>query len=440
MKRSLTKALTGLGLLATATLAQGADLWRVYQIAVESDPQLAAAAAAFQAVQEARPQSRAALLPQVSADANWTRTKTDVIERQLGSTGDFTYNTKGYSLTLNQALFRYGAWIQYQQADTRIAQAEAEYGSTQQALALRVSQAYFNILAARDNLQFAQAETEATRQRLRQTEQRFEVGLSAITDVHEARAGYDAAVAQEIAAQNQLDVAREALREITGISFEELAPLEEDIPLVAPEPADIERWVETAVDHNLELLAAAAATKLADQEIENQKAGHYPTLDLQAQHSRNDSDAPTFGSEQEDNTLTLQLSVPLYQGGFTSSRVREAYYLYNRAQEQLESQRRATVSQTRQAYMNVVAGISQVKARAQAVASAQTALEATQAGYEVGTRTIVDVLAAQRELFRAKRDYAQARYDYILSTLNLKRAAGTLVADDIREINAWLAS
>ncbi|WP_303902569.1 TolC family outer membrane protein [Thiohalomonas denitrificans] len=440
MKKPLLKALSVLGLLAAATPAPGTDLWQVYQIATESDPQLAAAAAGFQAAREVRPQSRAALLPQVNAGANLSRIDSEILESNVGDTGSTDYNSTSYSLTLSQALFRYGSWIQYQQSDSLIRQAEAQYGSAQQGLALRVSQAYFNVLAARDALEFARAEQRATQQQLRQTEQRFEVGLSAITDVHEARAGYDAAVAQEIGARNQLDVAQEALREITGLSFESLAPLQDDIPLVAPEPTDIDAWVETATDRNLELLAAAAATKVADQEIRNQRAGYYPTVDLEAQHSRSDNtDAPLFGRDEESNTISLQLSVPLYQGGFTSSRVREAHALYNQARQQLEQQRRSTISQTRQAYLNVVAGISQVRAREQAVESAQTALEATQAGFEVGTRTAVDVLNGQRELFRAKRDYAQSRYDYILSTLNLKQAAGTLIPEDIKAINEWLA-
>ncbi len=441
MKKPVFKLLAGISLLAGATAVHGADLWRVFQIATESDPQLAAAAASFQAAQEVKPQSRAALLPQLNAGASWSRTDQEVFESNSGETGRTDFDTKGYSLTLNQALFRYGSWVQYQQADSIIEQARAQFGSAEQGLALRVSQAYFNVLAARDNLQFARAEKTATQQQLRQTEQRFEVGLSAITDVHEARAGYDAAVAQEIAAQNELDVAREALREITGMSFETLAPLQEEIPLVSPEPTDIDAWVSTAVNHNLELLAAAAVAKFRDQEIKNAKSDYYPTLDLQAQHNRSDNTdapAPLFGEVQERNTVTLQLSVPLYQGGLTSSRVREAHALYNQAREELEQQRRATISQTRQAYLNVVAGISQVKAREQAMASAQTALEATQAGFEVGTRTAVDVLDAQRELFRAKRDYAQARYDYILSTLNLKQAAGTLSPEDVRAVNGWL--
>ncbi len=433
------KLLAGAGLLTLTTGVYGADLWRVYEIALESDPQLAAAEAAYQAVQEVIPQTRAGLLPILSAGANWNRTSTDIKETTIGTTGTSDYDSNGYSLTLTQPLFRYERWVQVRQADSRVAQAEAEFGSVQQGLALRVAQAYFNVLAARDNLDFAEAEVKATQQQLRQAEQRFEVGLSAITDVHEARAAFDAAVAQEIAARNQVAVAREALRAITGVSFETLAPLQAQIPLVAPEPQDIDAWVETATQGNLELLAAASAARVANLAIDEAQAGHYPTLDLQAQHAYTDaSDNPSRGLRATDDTIVLNLNLPLYQGGLTSSRVREANYRYNQARELLEDQRRSTVRQTREAYLNVVAGISQVKARAQAVSSARTALEATQAGYEVGTRTAVDVLANQRELFRVQRDFARSRYDYILATLNLKQAAGALLADDIRAINGWL--
>lgn len=439
MNNPLSKLIAGAGMLAAASLAQGADLWRVYEIALESDPQLAAAEAAYQAAQEVIPQSRATLLPQLNAGASWGHIETEIEETTFGQTGSESYDTSGYELTLNQALFRYGDWVQYQQADSRVAQAEAQYGSVRQGLALRVAQAYFNVLAARDNLEFAQAETKATQQQLRQTEQRFEVGLSAITDVHEARAGYDAAVAQGIAARNQLDVAREALRAITGVSFDRLVPLQQRIPLVSPEPQNIDQWVDTAVNRNLELLAAAANASVAEQEITRQRAGHYPTVDLQAQRSYSDaSDRPGLGQTATDDTIMLNLNLPLYQGGLTSSRVRQAHQLYNQAREQLEQQRRETIRQAREAYLNVVAGISQVQARRQALSSAQTALDATQAGFEVGTRTAVDVLNAQRELFRAKRDFAQSRYDYILATFNLKQAAGTLSADDVKAVNGWL--
>lgn len=439
-KRVFYRVLFGAGLGLGATLAHGADLWQVYRIALESDPQLSAAQSAYRAAQEARPQARAGLLPQVSAGANWSRASTDVESSVIpGGTGTTDFNSNGYSLTLAQPLFHWDTWVAQDQAQSAVAQAEAQYQAAYQGLALRVAQIYFNVLAARDNLDFAQAEMTALVQQLRQAEQRFEVGLSAITDVHEARARYDATVAQEIAARNQLDTTREALYEITGMSFDQIAPLQEQMPLVTPEPADIDRWVETAVNQNLELLAAAAGAQAAGYEVQVRRAGHYPTVDLQASHTYSDaSDHPTRGAEQTENALTLNLNVPLYQGGLVTSRVREATHLHQQAKDQVEQQRRATIRQARAAYLNVAAGISRVQAAKQAVASAQTALEATQAGFEVGTRTAVDVLDAQRELFRVRSDYARARYDYILASLSLKQAAGTLAPEDVQAVNGWL--
>jgi outer membrane protein len=440
-KRAFCQILFGASLGLGAAFAHGADLWQVYRIAVESDPQLSAAQSAFRAAQEARPQARAGLLPQVSAGANWSQSSTNVesVSFPGGETGTTDFGSNGYSLTLAQPLFHWDTWVAQDQAQSLVARAEAQYQAAYQGLALRVAQAYFNVLAARDNLEFARAEMKALEQQLRQAEQRFEVGLSAITDVHEARARYDATVAQEIAARNQVDTAREALFEITGTSYDQLAPLQAEMPLVAPEPADIDRWVETAVNQNLQLLAAAAGAQAAGYEVNIRRAGHYPSVDLLASHIYSDaSDHPTRGAEQSENALTLNLNIPIYQGGLVSSRVREAAHLHQQAKDQVEQQRRATIRQARDAYLNVAAGISRVRAANQAVASAQTALEATQAGFEVGTRTAVDVLDAQRELFRVRSDYARARYDYILSTLSLKQAAGTLAPEDMQAVNGWL--
>lgn len=437
MRKSLISLAGSLLLLSAAPHALAEDLTEVYRLAQQSDPQLRAAEAAYRAAQEARPQSRAALLPNIGFNA-YLSENDSTIESGVGTDG--SYSTNGYSLNLKQPIYHHDYYVQLRQADSRIAGAEAQFGSARQGLILRVANAYFDRLAAQDNLDFAEAEKRAISQQLRQTQQRFKVGLNAITDVHEAQARYDAAVAQEIAAQNQLDVATEALREITGQAHSALAAVSEDMPLIAPEPADIDQWVETAMKQNLQLLAAEAEANTAREEVKRRRAGHLPTLDLVASHGYSDNtDVPSgFGAESTDTNLSLQLNIPIYAGGGISSQVREGEALYQQSREGLEQQRRTTVREARSAYLNVMAGISQVKAFKQALSSATTALEATQAGFEVGTRTAVDVLDSQRERFRAQRDYARARYDYALATLQLKQAAGVLSEQDLQQLNNWL--
>lgn len=428
--------------LLTTTLMLGApslhaeNLLQVYQLAQQGDPVLRAAEASYRAGLEAKPQGRAGLLPVISADANWNSIEGEV-NKPLASAGTFDYDTHNWSVSLSQPLFRWDRWAQLKQADAQVAQAEAGYRAAQQATVLRVAEAYFNILSARDGLEFAQAEEKAVAQQLRQTEQRFEVGLSAITDVHEARARYDATIAQAIAARNALDVAHESLHEITGQVVGPLAALTDAMPLLSPTPSSVEQWTEQALQYNLNILASSAAVGVQQREVEKRRAGHYPTLDLVASHQYSDQ-LEAGGNESDTDSVSLQLSVPLFSGGGTQSRVRQATQLKNKAQQELEQARRAAVRQTRSAYLNVVAGISQVKAREQALSSAQTALEATRAGFEVGTRTAVDVLDAQQNRYSVQRDYARARYDYLLATLRLKQAAGILSEEDVAQINSWL--
>ncbi len=432
MQRTAAKLLLAAALvLPQAALAS--DLLGVYHQALESDPQLRAAEAAHRAAMEIRPQSRSALLPQVNLSA-----ERNTIDSDITGLGNRNYDTNGYTLSLVQSIYHHDTYVQLRQADAGIAQADAELRAAGHGLILRVAEAYFNLLAAEDNLEFAEAEKRAISQQLRQTKQRFEVGLSAITDVHEAQASHDLAVAQEIAAQNQLEIAREVLRELTGNEPDGTAPLSGEMALVGPEPADIDQWVETALQQNLGLLATEASVNAAREEVKRRQSGHYPSLDLVASRRYSDTrDAPSFGNESTTNTIGLQLNVPLYSGGRTSATVREAGHRLTQALEGLDQQRRATVRQTRSAYLGVIAGISRVKALKQSLSSTQTALEATQAGFEVGTRTVVDVLNSQRLVYLARRDYARARYDYLLATLSLKQAAGTLDVADLESINRW---
>jgi outer membrane protein len=441
MQRVAITLLAATAMLLGSAAGHAEDLLDIYRYALDSDPQLRAAAAANRAAQETRDQSRAPLLPQLNLSANITHTSQDVIEANsdLTPTGEESYNSHGYTLSLSQSIYHHDYYVQLRQTDANIARADAEFEAARQGTILRVAEAYFNLLAAQDNLATAEASKRAISQQLRQTQQRFEVGLSAITDVHEAQAGYDAAVAAELAAQNQLDVAQENLRAIIGRPPVALAALQEEVPLLTPEPADIQQWTEMARERNLSLLAAEAAARVAAEELNRRQAGHYPTLDLVASHSKSDStDYEDAGTETDTNRIGLQLNVPLYSGGLTTAQTREARALYSQATESLEQQRRATIRDTRSAYLAVTTGISQVKARQQALSSAQTALEATQAGFEVGTRTAVDVLNAQQVRFQAQSEYFRARYDYILATLQLRQAAGSLNEEDLAQVNNWL--
>jgi outer membrane protein len=441
MQRVAISLFAATAMLLGSAASYAEDLLDIYHLAKENDPQLRAAMAANQAAQETKAQSRAALLPQVNLSANYTHNERDVTETKNPSSnpnGETSYDSNGYTLSLSQSIYHHDYYVQLRQTDANIAKANAEYEAASQGTILRVAKAYFDLLAAQDNLTTAEASKRAISQQLRQTQQRFEVGLSAITDVHEAQAGYDSAVAAEIAAQNQLDVAQENLRAIIGRSPVALATLKDEVPLLMPDPANIDDWVNQAKKENLSLLAAEAASRVASEELNRRQAGHYPTLDLVANHNYNDTTDYDYGSKSTSNAISLQLNVPIFSGGLTTAQTREARALYNQATELLEQQRRSTIRDTRSAFLAVTTGISQVKARKQALSSAQTALEATQAGFEVGTRTAVDVLNAQQVRFQAQSEYYKSRYDYILATLQLKQAAGSLSEADLGKVNDWL--
>lgn len=419
------------------------DLLSVYDLATQNDPQFRAAQAAYQAQFELKNQSVASFLPTISASAHYTEREDESIGGSLpGTNGTNEYNTNGYSLNLTQPLYRHQNYVGLNQADAQVAQASAIFENEKQNLILRVATQYFSVLAAEDDLEFAKAEKISIGEQLIQTTQRFNVGLIAITDVHEAQARFDQAVARAIVAENTLAISNETLREITATKHSALDPLSVKHPLIKPEPADINQWIETANTQNALLLANRKGVEVALSEVSLQRAGHYPTLDLTASHTYTDYDEGFIigggAQERNNNSVSLQLNVPLYQGGRVNSLTRAAAYRLTETREKLEQQKRATKRQTRSSYLSVIANISQVKALKQALASSDIALEATTAGFEVGTRTAVDVLNSQRELFRAKRDYAQVRYNYVLETLRLKLAAGTLSPQDIKQLNPWL--
>ena len=413
-------------LVATSVAAPAANLLDVFRYALESDPDYLATGAENRAAQELRPQALAALRPSVRVllDAKWN-------ERQRFD----DYGSYNVILDIEHPILRLDRHIAVDQADSRIARADALFAAARQDLMVRVGERYFRVLEAQDELRFARATMEAFEQQLAQSRQRFEVGLIAITDVEEAKAGFDLSRAQLIAAENALDIAREALRETTGEYQEDLAPLG-DMELLTPEPADIDRWTEIALERNLRLLAARHDTETARREIERAQAGHTPVLDAIGAVGLNDN--TSRGGETRHANVGLRLNLPLFDGGSVLSRTRESRHRHQRALDVLERERRRAQRETRDAYLGINSGISRVNALEQAVRSSETAAEAIEAGFQVGTRTSVDVLDAQRDLFRARRDLSGARYGYILNVLRLKRAAGILSEDDLWAVSIWL--
>lgn len=434
MKKTL---LLTAGLLCSSSLMAG-DLLSVYQLAKQNDPTLQAAEQSRFAVGEIKPQSRALLLPNLSVAGDTTDNSVDTDSNfNFNPSRDEDFNTNGYTVTLVQPVFDYDLWVGLSQADSTDKQAAADYITAEQDLIIRLATRYFNVLGAQDNLEFSNAEKDANARQLEQAKQRFEVGLIAITDVHEAQARYDITVADVILAENLLANTRDALEEIIGVYNEDIKPLKEKIPLLSPEPANQEEWVTSAYQSNPTIASANFGLEIARDEVKRQRSGHFPTVDVVASHS-DDSSNSAFGFERESDAISLQLNLPIYQGGFVNSRTREAAYRHNEAKQLLEQSRRAVARQTRDAYLGVISSISRVKAFNAAVISNTKALEATEAGFEVGTRTIVDVLLSTSQLYLAERDYARSRYDYILNTLSLKQAAGTLNEQDIAFINEWI--
>ncbi len=438
MKQSIKMFFLSGTLLATQA-APADDLAAVYHKALAADPEYLAASAEHQAALEVKPQSRAGLLPDLGLSGSVSRDRYD--PRTSGPT---TYATnKIYSINLRQPVYHRERFIQLEQADSRIAQADAVFTAAQQDLILRVATRYFDVLGANDNLAFVRADKDALTRTLDQAQQRFEVGLSAITDKLKAQAAYDIAISDEISSEQQLADAREALRELTGSLPDSLERLRDKIPMPGPEPADQDQWVKSAIGQNPLMLAAHAATTTAKREIQVQSSGHFPSLDFTADYSYRDSN---FGGltanplQRNDSSVGLELSVPLYQGGVVTSRTREQRSRYEQALEEQERQYRATERQTRDNYRGIVSGVSRVNALERAIQSNEKAYEAAKSGFDVGTRDIVDVLDAQRELLRARRDYARSRYDYLLNTLSLKQAAGILTEQDLLQVNELLVA
>lgn len=434
-----------LALALLAPIASANELTRIYELALENDTQLQAARGARDAAVAANPRARGALLPQITGSASTYKGDETT---NFNNTGDVNADTDATDMTLRvrQALFDAAAWNRWQAAGRQAAAAQANYLIAEQGLALRVTEAYFNLLAAADSVRFADAEKKAVERQLELAKKRFEVGLSAITDVQEAQARYDLTVAQMIEAEQVLMNAQVAVSEITGASDARIVPLQDEIPLLGPDPDDVNEWLKSASENNLNIRVAKATADAADQDVDAAWAGHYPTLSFVGSKSIGDSSSvspPPIGTtDREYDSLVygLELNVPIFAGGSTQAAVSAARGTRDQRVAELEARKRETERATRNAYQGVIAGVSRVKALQQAVVSNTTALEASEVGLEVGARTAVDVLNAQRELYRAQRDYARSRYDYLLNILRLKNAAGQLTPKDLNEIDALLGS
>ncbi len=424
------------------------DLVGVHDLALKNDPRLRAADYRREAAGENKKQAWAGLLPSLSGSASMTRgsSKTSIAGNEISDTDT---DNESYGLTLRQSLYDQANYENLDVARGQISQAEAVYASAFQDFLVRVASSYFVVLTNIDGVTFAEAEEKAFQRQFEQAEQRFEVGLTAVTDVHEARASYDNARARAIVARNDLADAKEALRELTGQYFEQYDKLQEVLPLVEPDPVNPEDWVQLALTNSPVVQSARAGLEIADSNMRLQRTGHLPTLDLVAQYSdftnnkfiiRDDFQQP-IGSTSlgvEDASIQLLLTVPIYQGGLVSSRNRQARYLLDATGEDLDDTQRATVRQTQNAYRGVLGSIQEVQAFGQALISAESALEATQAGFEVGTRTIVDVLIAEQRYYQAQRDNSFARHAYIVNHLRLKAVAGLLSSEDLRTVNQLL--
>jgi outer membrane protein len=443
--KPLTAAIIA-SLASTATLAD--TLRGIYELAVQNDAKLKAAEASYKANLETEQQALSTLLPQLNASASYQDTNGDNTSVISGA-GDTDSESETYAISLQQQVFDLPAWFSFKSGQSLTAQAEAQFAADQQNLIIRTAEAYFNVLRSLDNLEASKAEEKATQQQLEQTQQRFDVGLIAITDVHEARAVYDGTVVQRLTDEGNVGTSYEALQVLTGQSHADLWLLNKDFPVSNPNPVARDQWVDFALANNYQLKAAMAGAQASHQNAQSKKMEHLPKLTASYSYSSFDEDGSfdslsdgysTTGTDSEEGVFGLSLNMPLYSGGRISSQRRQAFEQFNAARETEIDTRRTVVQATRSLHITVLNDVQRVNARQQAIVSTRSALEATQAGYEVGTRNIVDVLQARRALFASIRDYANSRYDYVVNLLRLKQQAGTLSPQDIYDLNKWLVS
>jgi outer membrane protein len=436
----LSSAITNAEDAQTGTKPQ--TLLDVYHQALANDPTLASALSANKAAQEIIEQGKALYRPTVnfSASANNSRTNIRYLDGNI-PTGNSNFDTYRAGVEARQPIYRKQNLVQMNQAKTQVSQADKQFHLSQQALILRTTEAYFEVLIAQDKIDLIMAQKTAILSQLDQAKATFEVGTATITDVNEAQARYDLIVAQEVAAINEHQIAKRSLQAITGEMPANLATVKSDIQ-VTPLGQDMETWQDIAMKNNLNIQIQQDALRLADQQVEFANAGHHPTLDLVGSYTDSYTNGSpsvfSAGNELKNATIGLQLDIPIYQGGATSSQARQAVHNKQKAQDDLDIARRQTDLEAQRGYLNLNTSIAQVKALEQALISSQSQLDSTKLGYEVGVRTSVDVLNAQQQFFSAKRDLLQARYNYLVNIIRLKSATGLVAEADLVDINQQL--
>lgn len=430
--KKLALALFTIG--ATVT-SQAADLKSVFEQALANDPQLAAEIAQANANGQSAGLAGQAILPTVTLEADIGSTDIEV-----GDNPEQDFDNTTYTLQAAQTLIAPADWYNYGAAKAATDSSKIEQRKAEQSIVVRISEAYFNVLRANAGLASSKAQEAAVKRQLEQTQQRFKVGLIAITDVHEAQAIYDGAIVELIAAESELDIAYESLALLTGERYDRINPLKEAIPLTGPIPADRTLWEQKALGQNLDVLIAEKSKLSAERNHKSKISGHLPKVQLIGRYSVADDESNTSAAG-EDVTSTyvgVNVSMPIFAGGATWAGQKQAYYQRQAAEKSLEAAQRSATLNIRSLYRQLEADVARITARKQATTSAQSAMEATQTGYEVGTRNIVEVLQAQLSVFSAQRDYAYARYDYVIDLLKFRQAAGELSVADIDEVNAWL--
>ena len=458
-KNSINTIVLSLTAMSCSGLSQAGSLVDVYELALKNDPTLQAAEASFKAGQEIKKQAISQLLPQINGSARYSESDQTGSNKQYFSESfsppetnrDLEAETTAYAISLTQNLFNLSAFFAFKQSTALSQQAELQFGIDQQDLILRSADTYFNVLRSKDNLMSSLAEEKAIKQQLEQTQQRYDVGLIAITDVHEARAAFDLAVANRLTEEVGLGIAYENLAALTGQSHSNLFNLSDDFKTNKPQPNTADAWVSFAAENNLSIKLAEQIAEASNQNANVKKSAHAPTI--QAVLRYDDSSTDTVSSDNTSNTsipdtfsnfngstIEVRLNVPIWEGGLKHSQRRQAGYEQVRDQAKLVAAKRAAFRDARSSYLITVADTARVNARQLAITSALSALDATQAGYDAGTRNIVDLLNAQRDLFRAQRDHANTRYDYVINSLKLKQAAGILNPQDIYDLNQWLVA
>ena len=440
MNKKLTKALFSLGLITLSGNALAENLLQVFQQALAYDPTYQKANAQRLSTHEDIPISRSFLLPQFNALGysqynNQKEREGSSINLPSGPAtfgqGTFNYNSNGYTLDLTQSIFDYAAWATLSEAKLSVKSADATYVAALQSLMQRTSEAYFNVLAAQDNLRYIEAEKKAIYQQLDQVTQQYKVGVVAITGVYQAQAAYDSIISQEISAANAVINQRENLRAITGKYYNSISSLEYNDP---------DKWVKTAIKQNWSLTAARYTAEAAKENVSVQRAGHLPVVDAYAEQDYlKTGTTPSGQTNSTANAVGIQLELPVFQGGLVTAETKQAAYNYQASLDAMTETYRSVYNNTQQSYNNVVSGINQVKADRQAIVSNASSLRSTVEGFKVGTQTMLDVLQAQQDLYNAEREFSNDLYAYINATISLKEAAGTLSLKDLKQINGWLS-